>query len=140
MEKEAHEPAHFSMKDFLKALFGSFVVGITFLFKGSMLHYATQMRPINILAVVIVTCIVVTFEIYILSYKFVVHRRERPFYEFWAKRFFAIIGSSFVAVYLAIYIYGLNNYLASFDMFKLASAILMPAAIAGAAMEMLKKV
>lgn len=133
------EPRHFTKNDFIKALLGSFIVGVTFLFKGAMQNYAVSMKTTNIILLFLFTSLIVSVEIYVLSYKFVVNRKERPFYEFWAKRFFSVIISSFVAVYLIIYIYGINNMLTSLEIFKLASAIFMPAAIAGAAVEILKK-
>ena len=133
------EPHHFSMHDFAKAVFGSFVIGLTFLFKGSMVSFAQSMHPINIAAVIILTLIIVTLEIYLLSYKFVKNRQERPFYEFWGKRFFAITIASFSTVYLMVYLYGFNYTLSNIEIFKLTSAIFLPSAIAGAAVEMLKK-
>lgn len=133
------EPHHFSWEDFGRALFGSFIISVTFLFKGSMFDYAVKMKPLNMLLVTIFTLAIVTIEIYALSYRFVSDRKQRPFYEFWAKRFFAITISSFVIIYVLIYLYGLNGHLTNFDIFKLALAIFMPASIAGAAVEMLKK-
>ena len=133
------EPHHFLMRDFWHAVIGSFVVGITFLFKGSMINFALKMETVNIVLVMALTFIITTGEIYALSYKFVKHRESRPFYKFWAKRFFAIIISSFIVVYFAIYAYGLNNFLSQYETLKLSVAILLPAASVGAAVEMLKK-
>lgn len=133
------EPHHFTRGDFFKALFGSFVIGLTFLFKGAMLDYATKMEDINVIIVILITCTIVTLEIYGLSYRYVHHKEKRPFYEFWAKRFFAITISSFLSIYILIYMYGINNYLTHAEIIKLTSAVFMPAAIAGAAVEMLKK-
>lgn len=133
------EPHYFSMIDFIKALFGSFAVGFTFLFNTAVLGYASKMEIFNTILVLAFTCIVVTVEIYALSYRYVMHKDLRPFSEFWTKRFFAITISSFLIVYIIVYIYGLNAYMAPLEIFKLASAIFMPAAIAGAAVEMLKK-
>lgn len=135
----AREPHHFTWEDFGRAIFGSSIIGMTFLFKGSMFDYAAKMRPLNVFLVIIFTLIVVTIEIYALSYRFVSDRKERPFYEFWAKRFFAVTISSFTMIYVLIYLYGLNTHLTDVEMFKLASAIFMPASVAGAAVEMLKK-
>lgn len=141
MESEnIHEPAHFSVKDFLHALFGSFIIGLTFIFKGSMIEYAIRMELHNVIFVLLATCVIVTIEIYALSYKFVVHRKERPFCEFWAKRFFAITISAFVAVYLTIYLYGIDSSLTNMEVLKLTSAVFLPAAITGAAVEILKGV
>ncbi|MCX8147267.1 MAG: hypothetical protein N3D84_02265 [Candidatus Woesearchaeota archaeon] len=132
------EPHHFTIGDFFKAILGSFIVGLTFLFKGSLVNYAIKMKAINVTSIIIITIIIVSIEIYALSYKFVKRREERPFYEFWAKRFFAIVISSFIAAYLSIYLYGLNNFLTQIEILKVTSAIFMPAAIAGAAIEVLK--
>ncbi|HLC98566.1 MAG TPA: hypothetical protein VJC00_01000 [Candidatus Nanoarchaeia archaeon] len=139
MKKEIHEPAHFSRKDFFKALFGSFVIGLTFLFKGSLVSYAIKMGWYNVILVLFTTFLVVSLEIYALSYKFVVHRKERPFYEFWSKRFFAITISTFIAIYFSIYIYGINSFLTQIEILKVTSAVFMPAAITGAAVEVLKE-
>jgi len=133
------EPHHFTYADFGKALFGSFVVGLTFLFKGGLMDYASTMDKFNVVLILVITGVLLTIEIYALSYKFVVHKRERPFYEFWAKRFFAITISSFAAIFLALYLYGFNNYFSIIELLKITSAVFMPATITGAAIEMLKK-
>lgn len=135
----AREPHHFSKEDFMRAMFGSFIIGMTFLFKGSMLEFATKMSMKNIVYVIILTCLIVSMVIYLLRYRYVQHKEERPLYEFWAKRFFSITISAFAMQYLLIYVYGLNSYLTGIEMFKLVSAIFMPAATAGAAVEMLKR-
>ena len=133
------EPHHFSYADLGKAMLGSFVFALTFLFKGSMVSFAKQMQVSHVIAVIIATFLIVTIEIYILSYRFVKNRQERPFYEFWAKRFFAIVISSVIVICAVIYIYGVNAMLTAPEMVKLVSAIFMPAAIGGAAVEVLKK-
>ncbi|MBU0535445.1 MAG: DUF2391 family protein [Nanoarchaeota archaeon] len=133
------EPHHFTWNDFFKALLGSLVVGITFLFKGAMQTYALSMKYTNIILVITITLVVVSLEVYFLSYRFVVNRKARPFSEFWAKRFFAIVISSFAAIYLLMYVYGINHFLTHTEILKLSVAIFMPAAIAGAAVEILKK-
>ncbi|MCX6706599.1 MAG: hypothetical protein NT001_00465 [Candidatus Woesearchaeota archaeon] len=133
------EPHHFTLTDFGKALFGSFIVGLTFIFKGGMTDYASNLNKNNIIAIILLTMFLVSVEIYFLSYKFVKNRVERPFYEFWGKRFFAIIISSFMAIYLSLYLYGINTLIKQTDMLKVTCAVLLPAAIAGAAIEILKK-
>ncbi|PIN86935.1 hypothetical protein COV19_01925 [Candidatus Woesearchaeota archaeon CG10_big_fil_rev_8_21_14_0_10_44_13] len=135
----AREPHHFTFGDFIRALFGSFIIGLTFMFKGSMIEYAAKMKTTNIILIIMLTCIIVTLEIYGLSYKYVHDKAERPFYEFWAKRFFAITISSFISLYIMIYLYGINNYLTQAEILNLASGLFLPAAVAGAAVEILKK-
>lgn len=133
------EPHHFTYTDFGKAMFGSFIIGLTFLFKGSLVDYAVRMNTGHMIAIILLTFILVSVEIYFLSYKFVRNRQQRPFYEFWAKRFFAIMISSFITIYLTMYLYGINYFLTQPEMIKVASAIFLPAAIAGAAVEILKR-
>jgi uncharacterized membrane protein len=137
MKKE--EPHHFSLRDFLKATLGSLILSLTFIFKGSMFEYAEKMNTEHILAVILATCLIVTVEIYMLSYRFVKNRKERPFSEFWAKRFFTIITSSFVTIWIIIHLYGIDRYITPMQEFKFIIAVLMPAAVAGAAIEILKK-
>lgn len=132
------EPQPFRLRDFWQAMVGSFVIGMTFLFKGSMQVYALNMRQVNILLVLALTFIIVTLEIYALSYKFVLDRAKRPFYQFWAKRFFSIIGATFLVIYGTANLYGLNNYLTQPQILKICVAILLPAASVGSAVEMLK--
>lgn len=132
------EPHHFSFEDFFKALFGAFFVGLTFLFKGAMRQSALAMSKWNVIMVVGLALIIVSIEIYILSYRFVKNKSSRPFYEFWAKRFFAITISTFLSLYLAVYIYGLDS-MDTWDTLRLTSAVFLPAAIFGAALEMLKR-
>ena len=133
------EPAFFSIADFGKALLGSFIMGLTFLFKGSMVSFALNMRASNVIMVLFMTFAIVSLEIYILSYKFVSDRKKRPFYEFWAKRFFAITASSFIVIYLTMHVYGLDSFLTQYQILKVCIAIMMPAACVGAAIEVLKK-
>jgi len=133
------EPRHFSIKDFLKAALASFIVALTFVFKGSMFDYAKRMDFSHVINITIVTCIIVTAEIYFLSYRFVKNRKERPFLEFWAKRLFTIIASSFIMIWLILHIYGINNYILLGEELRFIVAVMMPAAVAGAAMEILKK-
>jgi uncharacterized membrane protein len=133
------EPHHFSLRDFMKAMLGSLIMALTFIFKGSMLDFARNMQFSHMMTVIAATCVVVTIEIYFFSYRFVKNRLERPFSEFWAKRFFTIIISSFVMIWLIIHIYGINEYITPIDEFKFIIAILMPASVAGAAIEILKK-
>lgn len=133
------EPHHFTFMDFLRALFGSFIIGLSFLFAGSMFYYASRMELQNVIMVILLTFIIVSAEIYALSYKFVKNRKERPFHEFWAKRFFTITISAFVSLYIVTYIYGFNNNMTQVEMLKLISAVFLPASIGGAAIEVLKK-
>jgi len=133
------EPHHFSLRDFLKAMLAALIVALTFVFKGSMFEYAEKMNSSHVFFVLVVTCIIVTIEIYFLGYRFVTNRKERPFYEFWAKRFFTIITSSFIMVWLIIHMYGINEYITTQEELKFIFAVLFPSAIAGAAMEILKK-
>jgi uncharacterized membrane protein len=133
------EPHYYTIPDFLKALFGAFFIALTFLFKGSMVEFSSRMSTNHAVFVILLTCIAVTGEIYLLSYKFVRNRKERPFYEFWAKRFFTITTATFATIYFAIYLYGINAYVSQIEAFKLASAVFMPAAIFGAAIELLKE-
>ena len=133
------QPHHFTMTDFFKALLGSLFVGLIFLFKGQVIDYAETLPGINLIWIFVVTCIIVTIEIYVLSYKFVKDRKARPFREFWAKRFFAIIVASYISLYLIIYLYGLNNILTPLQILKVSTAIFLPAATIGAGIEILKK-
>lgn len=133
------QPQHFTLVDFLKAMFGSFFVGLTFLFKGSMVEFSAALQPMNIALIILFTFLLVTAEIYILSYKFVKNKKQRPFPEFWAKRFFAIISCSFLSLYLMVYLYGINNLVGHAHVLKLTTAIFLPAATAGAAIEIVKQ-
>lgn len=136
----AKEPPHFTSLDFIRAFFGSFIVSITFLFKGSMVRFALEMSIQNTIAVFVLTCLLLTFEIYMQSYRYVSDRKKRPFYEFWAKRFFSIIFASIISIYILIFGYGINRQLSGIsELVKLTIAILLPAAFAGGAMEILKK-
>jgi uncharacterized membrane protein len=133
------EPRHYTMQDFLKALFGAFFVALTFLFNKALLEFSTKMTTKNAAIIMVVTCFIVSLEIYALSYKFVKNRKERPFYEFWAKRFFTITTATLATIYFVMYLYGINNYVSQIEAFRLASAVFLPAAILGAAVEMLKE-
>lgn len=134
------EPPRFTRDDFARAFFGSFIAAVTFLFKGSMVSFSIQMSVFSTMAVALLTCLLLTVEIYVLGYKYVQDRKRRPFLEFWAKRFFSIILSSFLAIYLLMFAYGIQDIVGDPTLlFKVAIAVLLPAATAGGAVEILRK-
>jgi uncharacterized membrane protein len=134
------EPHHFTKEDFVRAFFGSFIVTLSFIFAGSLVNFAVRMNQLHIMAVVIITFAMLTFEIYALGYQYVNDRKHRPFLEFWAKRFFSITVSSFISIMLLLYAYGVNNLVVSTQaLFKVGIAIFLPATTVGGAMEILKK-
>jgi uncharacterized membrane protein len=106
------------------------------MFKGSMVNFAVQMNNSHVLFVVLLICGMLTFEIYLLGYKYVNDRKQRPFLEFWAKRFFSIIASSLISIYVIAFAYGIDKIVAGpIQLFKVCVAVLLPAAAAGGAME-----
>ncbi len=134
------EPHHFTHKDMIRAFFGSFIVAITFLFKGSMVQFAIHMNISNTISVAILTCVLLTLEIYILSYKYVKEKRKRPFLEFWAKRFFSILFTSFISIYILMFVYGIDTLVSTnIELFKICMAIMLPSTVAGGAMEIIRK-
>jgi uncharacterized membrane protein len=132
-------PHHFSVHDFLNAVFGSFFVALTFLFKGGMTSIALNMPVANMIALVIFTFVIITFEIYMLGYRYVRKRAQRPFRQFWVHRFTTMVLASFGSIYLIMYLYGLDANYTHIEMLRIACTIFLPAAAAGAAMELLRK-
>jgi len=136
----AKEPHHFTKQDFLRAFFGSFIVTLSFIFAGSLINFAVRMSQLHIMAVLLITFAMLTFEIYALGYKYVNDRKHRPFLEFWAKRFFSITVSSFISIMILLYAYGVDTMvLSTLDFFKIGIAIFLPATTVGGAMEILNK-
>ena len=133
------EPHHFTKEDLLRSFFGSFIVSLSFIFAGALQEVALKMNTYHIFYVLLLTLLILTFEIYLMSYKRVYDRKNRPFLEFWAKRFFSITFSSYVAIFVLFSAYGLDHILTSAELFKMGVAIFLPAATAGGAMEILKK-
>jgi uncharacterized membrane protein len=133
-----HEPHHFTREDLLRSFFGSFIVSLSFIFAGALQEVALNMTPFNVFCVLTLTFVMLTVEIYLLSYKYVNDRKRRPFLEFWAKRFFSIILSSYIAITLLLFAYGMNFTLVPNDLFNMGVAIFLPATTAGGAMEILR--
>jgi len=136
----AREPHHFTREDLIRAFFGSFIVSLSFMFAGSLIVISAHMAVRHVFFLTILTMVILTFEIYLLSYKYVNDKKHRPFLEFWAKRFFSIILSSIIAIMLLFIAYGMENYVTSLtDLMKVAVAMFLPAATVGGAMEILRK-
>jgi uncharacterized membrane protein len=134
------EPPHFTWEDFTRAFLGSFIFAVTFLFSGLLITISKGMSNDNVIMVVVLTCALLTMEIYFMSYRYVYDRKHRPFLEFWGKRFFSVIVSSLISVMVLVYVYGINHMLGSgLEVFKVCVAAMLPATTAGGAMEILKK-
>jgi uncharacterized membrane protein len=133
------EPHHFTKEDLARSFFGSFIVSLSFIFAGALVGIALRMSPFHVFCVLLITFVILTLEIYLMSYKYVNDRKKRPFLEFWAKRFFSIILSSYIAIFILIYSYGMNFSLTPVELFKVGVAIFLPATTAGGAMEILRK-
>ncbi|MBN1385929.1 DUF2391 family protein [Candidatus Woesearchaeota archaeon] len=134
------KPDLFSSKDIIYAVFGSLVIASGFAFKGALVRTVNLMTALNVIWIISLTLIVLTLEIYFISYQRVPNKQERRFGQFWAKRFFTLYAISLIVSFMMIYIFGVNH---SFQehatVFKAVITISFPASIGAAIPTLLKK-
>ena len=133
-------PSKFSGRNVINAFFGALIIGLTFTFKGNLIGVVHSVRLIHIVLIILSTLIILTAEIYFISYTRVKNKKERPFYKFWAKRTITLyIVTLLVSIYL-VHIFGLNSFFDNFfETLKMVIVISMPCSIGAAIPSLLKQ-
>ncbi len=133
-------PGHFDMKHVLTAFFGALFFGFTFVLKGLLFDVGLALTPQELLLLTAATWIILTAEIYFVGYTRVRNKKERPFLQFWAKRFFTYYCIALFTSFMLLSLYGVGKFVATpYDAFKLVVAVSFPAAIGAAVSDLLGK-
>lgn len=132
---------HFSKQDVFYSFFGALFVGFVFLSKAFIIDIARSLKSINVVVIILLTILFVTLQIYFVGYIKVVDKKNRPFYEFWAKRFLTVYISSIFVSFLLIYVYGIDKMLGNFsNIFKAAVAFSLPCSLGATLSDLVKKI
>ncbi|MEK6874235.1 MAG: hypothetical protein AABX52_00625 [Nanoarchaeota archaeon] len=127
------KPEHFSYKDMVNVLFAASLFSVL-IFNQLLLQLALSLSLQHIIFIVLITTVLLTLEIYYLSYTHIDQRSNRLFGQFWAKRFFTIYGITLCVTTLLIYLYNLDAVAGSLqNVIKIAIATSFPSSIAAGA-------
>lgn len=131
-------PGHFDMRHIVTAFFGALFFGFTFVLKGLLLDVGLTLSDFNLLMIILATIGILSAEIYFVGYHRVPNKKERPFFQFWAKRIVAYYGIALVVSWLLLWLYDMDG-IAGAHMHKLVVMISFPAAIGAAVSDLLGK-
>ncbi len=127
------KPEHFSYNDVFTALFAASLFSVL-LFNQLLLQLALSLSFGHLTAIIIGTCLILTLEIYYISYSRVDEKQRRPFGQFWAKRFFTIYGVTILMSTMMVYLYNLDAVAGTvYNVARIAIAASFPASIAAGA-------
>lgn len=133
-------PSHFRKRDIINSFFGALIVGLAFVFRGLLFDVGLRLSWAHVTLIVVVALILLTAEIYYISYSRVKERKERPFGQFWAKRVITIYGIALVVSFGLLYLYGINLIVGSLEnVIKLTFVMSLPCAVGAAIPSLLKK-
>jgi uncharacterized membrane protein len=135
-------PSHFRKRDIINSFFASFLFGLIFLFKGSLLEISLNLKNAHLAVIVIVTIVILSLEIYFVGYTRIgpKEREQRKFGQFWAKRFFTLYLIALLVPLILVYLYDLNTIVAGgFDILRIVIAVSMPCAVGAAIPSLLKQ-
>lgn len=133
-------PSHFHFRDVINAFMGSTILGLTFVFKGSLIELSLTLTKYHLFFIILTTAILLTFQIYFVGYSRVKQKKKRKFDQFWAKRFFTLYGIAVFVSLALVYLFNMNSLTSSlFDIFKIVVAVSMPCAIGAAVPSLLKR-
>jgi len=136
---KAYPPEHFSAKEVIVAFLGSLILGLTFIFKGLLFEVSLSLQAVHLFAIILATIVILTLQIYFIGYARVENKAERPFGQFWAKRFFTFYGISLLVSFLLVYLYGLDILVGSFlSALKVVVAVSFPCAVGTAISDLVK--
>lgn len=132
-------PEHFGYPDIFNALFAAGLFSVL-IFNILLIELALSMSIWHVAATIIATAIILTLEIYFISYSRVEEKNRRRFGQFWAKRFFTIYGVTMLICTMMIYIYNLDAMAGGLhNVAKIAIATSFPASIAAGATALSKR-
>jgi uncharacterized membrane protein len=134
------EPKHFSYKAFVRAFFGALLVGLTFVFKGSLVDISVTLQPGHLIAIVLSTLLILLMEIYFIAYRKVTNKKERPLFQFMIKRLLTFYAISLLLSVFLVYVFGINTTIGTQEgVYKLIIVLSMPTAIGASLGDLLKK-
>lgn len=136
------KPSHWHFRDIVNSFMGSLILGLTFIFKGSLVSISLTLANLHLTYIIIVTSILLTFEIYYIAYSRVgpKERKTRHFGQFWAKRFFTLYGIAFFVSLMLIYLFNMDSLAGSFyNVMKIVISVSMPCALGAAIPSLLKQ-
>ena len=130
-----------SLQEPTNAFFGSLLVGLTFMFKGNLIKTAMLLQPVHIILILVSTVFILFCEIYFIGYSRVPNKKERPFGQFFGKRFTALYGITLIVSLYLIYIFGIYLQLEQgwYGIFKMLVLVSMPCSIGSAVPSLMKQ-
>ncbi|MBD3310205.1 DUF2391 family protein [Candidatus Woesearchaeota archaeon] len=134
------EPEHFSKRDILDAFFGALIIGLTFVFKGSLLEIGTLISFRQVLLIILATVVILTAQIYYVGYSKVKNKKKRHFGQFWFKRLLTLYLISLIVSLYLVYIFGISHIIADkASLFRIIIIISMPSALGAAVPSLIRK-
>ncbi|MGM5482974.1 MAG: DUF2391 family protein [Nanobdellota archaeon] len=103
-------PQKFSRRDIVNAFFGSLILGLTFVLKGGIIDAALNLTTLHLIILPIATLLILTTEIYFISYCRVKDRTGRKAGQFIAKRLFTLYTITLTTTFLLVYLLNFNNH------------------------------
>lgn len=138
----AKKPSHFRKRDIINSFFASFVLGLVFIFKGSLVEISINLKNTHLALIVFATVVMLSLEIYFVGYTRVgtKEREQRKLGQFWAKRFFNLYIIALLVPLILVYLFDLKTLLGGgFNIIKVVIAVSMPCAIGAAIPSLLKQ-
>lgn len=133
-------PGHFDMRHIITAFFGALFFGFTFVLKGLLFEVGLALTTTDLVVMTVATWAILSAEIYFVGYTRVQDQRQRPFGQFWAKRFFAYYFIAIFTSFLLLSVYGTSKFVAGpYEMFKLVVAVSFPTSVGAAVSDLLGK-
>lgn len=136
-------PQKFSRRDIVNAIFGSMILGLTFVLKGGIITVALNLTEAHLFILIVATLLILMFEIYFISYCRVKDRTGRGMGQFITKRLFTLYSITLVTTLFLVYLLNLNNHPLvgnTFDnVLRLVILNSFPCAVGAAVPSLLKK-
>ena len=133
-------PEHFSLKDIVLSFFGATFVGMTVVFNKYLIELPPHMSDWRMVAVMLSTWFVLSFEIYFVGYARVEDKSQRPFFQFWAKRLATFYGVGIVVALFLATLYNVTEIAGSLEgMLKIVVAMSMPCSIGASVADLFKE-
>lgn len=133
-------PSTFSKRNVVNAFFGSLIIGMTFMFKGNLIRVIENLQIYHVFLIISSTLLILTAQIYFISYTRVKNKKKRPFRQFLFKRLTSLYLITWIVSIYLVYIFSINSFYSSlFETFKMTIVLSMPCAIGAAVPSLLKQ-
>ena len=130
-------PTHFSFQHVAIAFFGALVLGQTFVLKGLLYQVSEKITIANAIAIILVTLLVLSLEIYYVGYKRVLIKRKRPFGQFWLKRIIAYSIIAFLVSFGLLFLYNMTT--SVHIAFRIATVMFFPCAVGASLADLVER-